>query len=610
MIIGDSTYNYKRISTVCDKEYAMNDIIDITNESYDLSKLYEHEKQDAPYWAHQYIYSYADLSTATIEQKKFYFLFKKSFLEGIYLDLKGNSNYAFILLFNLQDIYQEHKDIDKLEKQFEILGRQYPKTKPYCNSFLINILEKNGDTDRIKHLSEQNSQDSYDHDYWKFGNKYKEKLKLNNEELELLNKLWNQSNNFCDIEACKIEIIKLYIAVFKVLEQEYMNEGTTLEQIFNYIAGIYVKKQYSYQKGSVNYKYSIEDTKRYFYRNIFKYCENSVREIYEHKRKLSTDLSLNVSEANDKYAERVIPVLERILSELAVKIVRKPNSATEKELYSLNTSRWKTKFTEITGKYNGDYKHFKSEIVSLGILNENNPSIEHIFYEASKFISKHHRETALTLYIYYLHYDLRSESFENRELTKTIQKNIFESNKQLHDFQAVVSQYIHERDLFKALKAIPPIFETKRKKIEVNRNIVREVESLHTETVNLLNEYLRDEFEDEDLIIQSTQVNDEEVEIKITDKKAEVTTEFKKLYSSELDLSETQILILNLFAKCNLVIQVDEFKNYSKENGWFAKQAIDKINETCYDFLDDVLIEEEEDYYIITEHYFQTILAQ
>jgi len=588
----------------------MNDIIDVTNESYDLGRIYEDEKQDVPYWAHHYIYSYADLSTATIEQKKFYFLFKENFLKGSYLDLKGNLNYAFILLFNLLEIYEDHKDINKLEKQLENLGHHYPKTKSYCTSFLIKILEKIGDSSRIERLYEQNSQDNYDHDYWKFGNRYKEKLKLNNEEVELLNKLWNPSNNFCDIEACKIEIIKLYISVFKALEEEYSDEGTTLEQIFNYIAGIYVKKQYSYQKGSVNYKYSIEETKRYFYQNIFKHCENSVREIYEHKRKLNTDLSLHVPEANDKYMERVIPILEKVLPELVTKIVRKPNSATEKELYSLNTSRWKTKFKEITEKYDGDYKQFKSEIISLGILNENNPSIEHIFYEASKFISKYHRETALTLYIYYLHYDLRSESFENRELTKTIQKNIFESNEQLHDFQTVVSQYIHERDLFKALKSIPPIFETKRKKITVNRNIIREVESLHSETVALLNEYLNDEFEDEDLIIQSTQVNDEEVEIKITDKKAEVTTETKKLYSSELDLSEIQIAILNFFTKNNLTIPVDDFKAYSKENGWFARQVIDKINETCYEFLDDVLIEEEEDYYIITDDYYQTILAQ
>ena len=42
----------------------MNDIIDITNESYDLGKLYEQDKYDIPHWEHQYIYSYGDLSIA------------------------------------------------------------------------------------------------------------------------------------------------------------------------------------------------------------------------------------------------------------------------------------------------------------------------------------------------------------------------------------------------------------------------------------------------------------------------------------------------------------------------------------------------------------------
>lgn len=589
----------------------MNDIIDITNESYDLGKLYEQDKYDIPHWEHQYIYSYGDLSIATIEQKKFYYSFKESFLKGEYLNLKGNLNYAFILLFNLLDIY-DYKNIDELQKQLGILGNHYPKTKAYCNSFLIKLLEKNADQDRIKQLYEHNAPNSlsYDDDYWKLGNRYKEKLNLSIANVQLLNKLWNPSNNFCDIEACKLQIIKVYISLFDHLEEVYLEEGITLQQIFDYIAGIYVKKQYSYQKGSINYKYSIEETKKYFYQNIFKHTENAVREIYGHKRKLNTDLSLHVQEANDKYNERVTPIIERVLPPLAKKLVGKIHSDTDKELYALNTSRWKTAFEEITNKYNGDYKKFKSDIVSLGILNEKNPSIEAIFYEASKFISKHHRETALTLYIYYLHYDLRSESFENKELTKSIQKNIFESNEQLHEFQTVVSRYVDNRDLFNALKAIPPIFETKRKKIIVNRSIVQEVESLHSETVALLNEYLSDEFENDDLLIQSTQINAEELEIKIIGKKTDTTTEINNLYSSELKLTEAQIATLNFFTKNNLSITVGDLKDYAKENGWFARPVIDGINETCYDFLDDVLIEEEDDYYIITEDYYQNILAQ
>jgi len=587
----------------------MSDIIDITNESYDLSKLHENDNQDVPFWPNQPIYSYSDLSSASLEQKKFYYSFRENFFKGKYPDLKGNLNYALVLLFNLLDAYYDHKDIDLLEKQLKNLSNNYAGIKEYCVSNLIKILEKRGDKDRIESLLKEDIQDSYDYEYWKTGNKYKKKLKLNNHEVELLNKMNNVNNNFCDIEACKLEVIKLYIALFKVLEKEYTDEGTTTEQIFNYIAGIYVKRQYSYQKGSVNYEYSLEETKNFFYQNIFKHCENAVRELYGHKRKLNTDLSLHVAEANEKYNERVVPLLERILPQLAQEIVSKPNSATEKELYTLNTTRWKNKYEEITKNFNGDYKQFKSDIVLLGILNDGNPSIELIFYEASKFISKYHKETALTLYIYYLHYDLRSGSLENRELTKTIQKNIFSSNEQLHDFQLVISRYLQDRDLFKALQAIPEVFKAKRKKITVNRNIIDKVESQHSETVALLNEYLNDEFEDDDVIIHSTEVNEEELEIKITGKNADITTSTKNIYTSDLVLSEPQISVLNFFSKNKLTVSTDDFKAYAKENGWFARQIIDGINENCYEFLDDVLIEEEDEYYTIIENYYQSILA-
>ena len=469
--------------------------------------------------------------------------------------------------------------------------------------------EKAEDKYSNRFLEETNSRETYDNEYWKFGSRYKEKLRLSDTEVNLLNKLWNPGNNFCDIEACRTEVVKLYVKLFRFLDEEFINEGVTREQVFNYIAAIYVKKQYSYHKGSVNYIYSIEETKRYFYQNIFKHCENAIRDIYGHKRKLNTDLSLHISEANNKYKERVIPLLEKTIPSLAQKIVKKPNSATEKELNALNTTRWKTKFDDIAKKFTGDFKQFKNEIVSLGILNEKNPSIELIFYEASKFISRYHRETALTLYIYYLHYDLRSESFDNRELTKTIQKNIFASNEQLHDFQAVVSRYIQDRDLFNALRAIPALFEAKRKKIVVNRNVIETVEYRHSETVALLNEYLRDEFENDDLIIQSSQVNEEIVEIKIKDKKGEITAEIKNIYSSDIELSDSQILTLSFFAKNNLSVSVEDLKSYAKENGLFARQVIDSINENCYELLDDVLIEEEDEYYVITEDYYQIILA-
>ena len=114
-------------------------IIDVTDQSYRLNSNNNLKKYSSglPHWAHHYVYSYFELNSASVDQKKFYSIFKINFLNGEYFDLEGNINYAFILLFDLLNEYDSHKDISKLESQLKILGQCYPKTKSYGISFLI-----------------------------------------------------------------------------------------------------------------------------------------------------------------------------------------------------------------------------------------------------------------------------------------------------------------------------------------------------------------------------------------------------------------------------------------------------------------------------------------
>ena len=240
-------------------------IIDITDQSYKINSNNNLKKYNSgvPYWAHQYVYSYSDINNASVEQKHFYNVFKVNFLNGEYFDLEGNTNYAFILLFDLKNEYDSHKDISKLENQLKIIGQCYPKTKSYGISFLIKKMELDGYSDDVSRLREenryshQNYNSNYDDNHWRLGNKYKTKLNLNNEELDLLNKLWNPSNNFCSIEFCCLEVIKLYILVIYQLKAKYKSEGTTIEKEFTFVADVIAQKHFKYRSGSQNYKYSI-----------------------------------------------------------------------------------------------------------------------------------------------------------------------------------------------------------------------------------------------------------------------------------------------------------------------------------------------------------------
>jgi hypothetical protein len=592
--------------------YNDDSIIDVTDQSYRINSNSNLKKYSSgvPYWAHHYVYSYSEINSASSEQKKFYAIFKNSFLNGEYFDLEGNTNYAFILLFDLLIEFDNHKDISKLESQLKILGQCYPKTKSYGVSFLIQKMEANGDSNGVSRLRAEDrySYQNYntDYDYWRLGSKYKTKLKLNDEEVKLLNKLWYPSNNFCSVEYCCIEILKLYITVIEELKASYIEEGTTIDAQFIAVADVIARKHFKYKNGSQNYKYCIETTTNEFYSHIFKHCENAVREYYGHKRKINTDTYYTTAEAKTEFETKIISKVSGLLPVLISK-VSIPDEATDIELYSQNTNRWKIKFEELTASYNEKPKEFIDSIVALGKLNKKNPSIENIFFEASKFIAKYDKESALSLYVHYLFHDLKSATFDNKQLTKTIQKSLFKTNEQLHDFEIIVSELIKDKDLEKALKNVSKVYEVKRKKIQLDTTSIKEVQQQHSGTVELLNEYLKDDFEDENNSIKSQEINNEEIKIEITQKSEETS---HSAFVSDLTFSPIHISALELFSKSNFSIPQSELEIFAKSKGIFKNQLIESINETCYDFLDDVLIEEEDDYYTINTNYFQRISIQ
>ncbi|WP_291128085.1 tellurite resistance TerB C-terminal domain-containing protein [Flavobacterium sp. UBA7682] len=602
----------KNISITVDTSLTKNiddSIIDVTGRPYIINSNSTLKKYSngVPLWSHHYVYAYNEINAATIEQKEFYKLFKNSFSNGEYYDLEGNTNYAFILLFDLLNEFDNHKNINKLEGQFKILGQLYPKTKSYGISFLIQRMEAINENDSISRLKEENRYNypnyTSDYDSWKLGSKYKTKLNLKEEEVKHLNKLWYPSNNFCNIEFCFIEILKLYISVINELKEAYIIEGRTIDSQFLAVADVIARKHYNYKSGSPNYKYCIETTTNEFYVHIFKYCENAVREFYSHKRKINTDISYTTQEAKAEFESKILFKVTELLPGLILK-VSTPDEATDIELFSQNTNRWKTKFEELSKNYAGNPKDFLNSILSLGELNKKNPSIENIFFEASKFISKYDKESALALYVHYLYHDLKSANFDNKQLTKTIQKNLFNNNNQLHDFETIVSEFIKDRNLDKALKQVPKIYEVKRKKIQLDTDTIKEVQLQHSGTVELLNEYLKDDFEDDDNTIKSQEISNEEIKIEITRKNEFSSSSF---FLNDLSFTPIHLSALEIFSKNNFSVSQNEIEVFAKSKGIFKNQLIESINETCYELLDDVLIEEEDDYYTINTNYYQKI---
>ena len=144
----------------------------------------------------------------------------------------------------------------------------------------------------------------------------------------------------------------------------------------------------------------------------------------------------------------------------------------------------------------------------------------------------------------------------------------------------------------------------KRKKIQLNASTIEQVRQQDKGTVELLNEYLHDEIEDDELTVKTEQVNNKEIQLKIETKQEE---EKSKVFIEGISLNEIQEEAIKLFFENSFSVSISRVEEYCKLKGAFKNQLIESINENCYETLDDVLIEEDDDNYVMNENYFKKI---
>ena len=596
-----------------------NSIIDVNAESSDLrienDIITPDIQKDVPYWHHMYIYSYDDIKHASKQQKEFYDYFRNCFIKEKLIDIQGNTNYAFILYFELLNDYEKHKDIKLLERQFKLLGACCPKTKSYSLSLLMQLLSKRTDSyslSRLKDLQEpsyryEQGLSDYNPDAYKLGGRYKNKLGLNKQEIAWLNKFWDPSNVFLSIEGCCIATIVQYLHVLKELNRILKRNNTSVakEVVFfkEEIKKLY-KDRYNNDWGYYDVNYLNEQAESEVYLIIFKRVENSVREAYRHKRKVSEDLPYTNNELNNKFEERIGVKVNQLTSQLKSKIA-KPDISTQIELNAQNVNRWKDEFSTLKNSFQSDELwKFTEGITLLEEVNQKNPNIENIFFDASKFMAKYDRVIALKHYAKYIFYDLQSKRIDGKQLTKTIQKSLFQTEEQLNDYRKIIDQLTIDSDINKALHNISKIYVPKRKKIVLNKSEIEDVEQKHSVTVELLNEYLESD-EETELETKTHLESSETDEVEIT---FGVDTNTDSLFNSDLKINEVQEQLIRLIAENSFAIHKDKVEKMAVQNGMFKNQLIDSINEKCFEILDgEALIEEDEETYIMEEFYYREI---
>jgi len=441
-------------------------------------------------------------------------------------------------------------------------------------------------------------------DDWKLGKKYIKKLNLTPEQSEILDKLWFGNNVFNEIEYCRIQILKQFLRAIEYLEKNCIPVNKAYSTVIIELSEIIVALQYNYRKESLNYRFTYDSVQTEIYNHILKLCENNVREVYGIKRKINTDFNYSSPDILDKFNKKIVSKLDIFLKENQGQILD-ADSRTNIILNENNTNRWKDKFEIIKEDYSNSIA-FEREIFRLTDVNIRNPSVDTIFFEASKFIAEYDKTCSLRLYIHYLEKDLQSPKFDNKQLNKTIQKNLFTTKEQLVDFEKILSQFISDRNLEAAIKNVNELYLPKRKKIVINRKAIEDVQKLDLETSKLLGELLSDDFEDENISIKTEETeNQEEITFNIINKNSE--PQILK-YLEELNLTDIHKEILDLFEKQSFNILQTELEDFIKSKNLFMGSTIDSINDCCFEILDDVLIEEDEDYFTINTDYYKKLL--
>lgn len=443
--------------------------------------------------------------------------------------------------------------------------------------------------------------DTYDPDSWKIGQKYVRKLSLNEDQTRMLDKMSFSGNVFNEIEYCKIQILKQFIRAVEYLYQHCIPVNKSYATVIDELSEIIVCLRYNYRKDSLNYNYTYDSVQTEIFNHILKLCENNVRDVYGIKRKINTDFSYNHPDILHQYNRKVVSKLEVFLTENQHQVLD-ADYKTNIILNENNTNRWKTKFDEVKDDYSNPLA-FEREIFRLTEVNVKNPSVDAIFFEASKFVAEHDKTCALRLYIHYLNKDLNSPKFDQRQLNKTVQKNLFSTKEQLSDFERILSEFITDRNLESAIEKANLLYAPKRKRITIDPEAIRNIQALDSETAGILGQILNEE-EEEDPVKAEEISNEHEVTITIP----QIQESYSSKYLDELNLSDIQKEILDLFEKQSFNILQTDLEIFIKTKGLFMGSTIDSINECCYEALDDILIEEEDEYFIINTYYYKKLL--
>ncbi|WP_462265714.1 tellurite resistance TerB C-terminal domain-containing protein [Mucilaginibacter sp.] len=559
------------------------DVIDIDTT---VKPIIYTETKVVPIWPHRYVYSADELREANPAQKAFYEEYKAEFYNGRHLDLQGNTNYGFILFFELLDDYRRHQNLQLLERRLHDLEISCPRTCSYAKSNLVQLMRAAGNHDDATRI--ENAQANP----WHWRERYIRELNLSKVDAQLLNSIWISGNAFVNIEFCAKELIKLYVSAMKVLAKSFQEQQTSKRTAFEFIGDLIARKQNHYRTGSPNYKYTVEHSESTLSEYILRYCESELRVHLGHNRKMNINGYLDHSEVILAIREKIIAPIATRMPEL-LQDVAKPNEAVEVALNAITPTRWKNRLF-LTAEHYAQIglEKFKEEVDHQLRLNVQNSSLDIIFQDVVKFLAQHDKSSSLQYYLRYSHYCFGIKNADPKSMPKNLQKVLFKTEMDIQRFDELVTKVKTGGKLAHLLAEAAIFYAPVRKKITLNTTLINQVEHQYTGTVELLNEYLQDEEPVSGPVVSIHTIGP-----------INSTTNYA------LTLTTGQSGLIELFKAHDFALEAAAIDTYCQDVGLMRSALVNDINEHCYELLDDPLIEEQDQQYTINPYYYQQLLV-
>ena len=397
--------------------------------------------------------------------------------------------------------------------------------------------------------------------YWDKNGKFREEHKFSELEQRILEKTSFRQTKIWNNYEAKKQMILLYLDEWKIIEERVKTEEKLKKKSKKIISAILNLQDHVYfEYNEIEGIYA-----------LLKMIENKIRSFIPNYKILETEKEL---ESIKKFFPKSMSneLLENIENFKISK--EKIESILDYEIKNYPKD-WKLKL--------GYIELFNEKKINLIIRFNNDENLEKIIKELLK---KEQNSDDKLFYLFLLNKKRELKKSEIKILERIISADRFQDYKKLLEKDDEITQKIYEE--LKLLK-----FQ-KKKKIDLNLEKVKVTKEKFAETVNILEEYLKEENEEADI---SKICNEEQKDIVVGNKEQEKIENFQDNKIKEVlkVIIETQ------------KIGENDLKNYAKEKNMSLNAYIDSINKELYDIVNDQVIILENNTVKIDEFYIDDI---